>query len=240
MSMTVTKRKDNKTPRVIMHRVADIRGGVSIKTSELGGDYLNEGSVLSAPDNGICHVLKIAVAYAAAANDATAIKVKKNHHFKVGDIVTLAVGGKAVAITAISDSNSAYDELTLSETLGTAIVIGNQLIQAAAASLEGYYPCESTDTGALKVVTADASEGEILKTSVTPWRGTGTAPNANTYVVLKSANSELKYKPLSISGTGKVVDPKSNMDMDAWVMAVTKDNPLPACVASELKGIINY
>ena len=238
--MTVIRRKDSKTPRVIMHRVADIRGGVSVKTSELSGDYLAEGSVLSAPDNGICHVLKIAVVYENAANNATQIKVKKNHHFKVEDVVSLGVGVKAVAITAISESNSAYDLITVAETLGVALSAGDQLVQAAEASLEGYYACESTDEGALKVVTADAAEGQILKGSVTPWRGEGSSPNANTYVVYKAANSALKHAPLAISGTGKPIDPKSNMDMDAWLMAVTKDNPLPACVGNALKGIINY
>ena len=58
--MTVQRRKDTKLPRVFMHKVADIRGGVSVKISELGGDYLHEGAVLSAADNGICHVVKIA------------------------------------------------------------------------------------------------------------------------------------------------------------------------------------
>lgn len=47
--MTVTRRKDTRTPRVFMHKTADIRGGVSVKVSELGGDFLNEGAVLSAP-----------------------------------------------------------------------------------------------------------------------------------------------------------------------------------------------
>ena len=47
MGMTVTRRKDTRTPRVFMHKTADIRGGVSVKVSELGGDFLNEGAVLS-------------------------------------------------------------------------------------------------------------------------------------------------------------------------------------------------
>ena len=33
MSMTVTRRKDTRTPRVLMHKVADIRGGVSVNVS---------------------------------------------------------------------------------------------------------------------------------------------------------------------------------------------------------------
>ena len=85
--MTVTRRKDTRTPRVFMHKTADIRGGVSVKVSELGGDFLNEGAVLSAPDNGICHVVKIAVLSAEATTAATDIKVNKGHNFKVGDFV---------------------------------------------------------------------------------------------------------------------------------------------------------
>ena len=48
--MQVNRRKDVRTPRVLMHRIADIRGGVSGKASELGGDFLYEGAVLSAAD----------------------------------------------------------------------------------------------------------------------------------------------------------------------------------------------
>ena len=189
MSMTVTRRKDTKTPRVITHRVADIRGGVSIKTSELGGDFLNEASVLSVPENGICHVIKIAVLAAALTASAKTIKVKKNHHFKAGDFIMAGVGGLASTITAIDETETAYDTLTVDQALG-AFAAGTKLVQAAAKS-------------------------------------TGT-------------DSALKYTPLAISGTGKSVDPKSNMDMDAWIIAVTKDNPLPDCVASALKGIFNY
>ena len=55
-----------------------------------------------------------------------------------------------------------------------------------------------------------------------------------------TTTSALKYTPLAISGTGKPVDPKTNMDMDAWLIAVTKDNKLPQCIETILKGIINY
>lgn len=50
MGMTVQRRKDTRTRRVFMHKVADIRGGVSVNVSELGGDFLHEGAVLSAPE----------------------------------------------------------------------------------------------------------------------------------------------------------------------------------------------
>lgn len=190
MGMTVQRRKDDRTPHVLMHKVADIRGGVSVKASELGGDYLREGAVLSAADaNGLCHVVKIAETVAEVEATGTIIKVKKYHNLKVGDFVMTGEGGVAYAIADIDASNKTYDVLTVSTTLG-AIEKGGFLIEAAA---------ESTGT-----------------------------------------DSALKYTPLSVVGTGKLIAPNQNTDTDAWLMAVTKGNPLPECVASHLKGIINY
>ena len=189
MSMTVQRRKDTRVPRVFQHKVADIRGGVSVKISELGGDYLREGAVLSAPDNGICHVVKIAEVVAEVGASGTSIKVKKLHNFKVGDFVMSDEGGLAYAITAIDDSNKEYDTITVGTTLGE-ISKGGFLIEASAES--------------------------------------------------SSTTSALKYTPLSLVGTGKPVVSGQNLDTDAWVIGVTKSNPLPECVAKYLTGIINY
>ncbi len=187
--MTVNRVKDTKTPKVLMHKVADIRGGVSVNVSELGGDYLREGAILSAPDNGICHVVKIGSVVADVAATETAIKVGKFHNFKEGDFVMLDEGGKASKITAIDDKNKTFDTLTIDAALG-AISKGAQVVEAAAAST--------------------------------------------------TTTSALKYVPLSVVGTGKRIEPKSNLDTDAWVIAVTKGNPVPECVAKHLKGIVNY
>ena len=187
--MTVTRRKDTKTPRVFMHKIADIRGGVSVNVSELGCDYLPEGTVLSAPVDGVCHVVKRAKLTAAATNSDTSYKVAKGHPFKVGDVIMLATSAKAYAITAIDGSNSGYDTLTVGTTLGAAANIGDQLMQAAAAGASG---------------------------------------------------SALKYAPFSLTGTGKPVVQGTNLNVDAWVIGVTKGNALPSAIASVLKGIINY
>lgn len=189
MSMTVTRRKDSKTPRVFMHKIADIRGGVSVNVSELTQDYLPEGSILSEPVSGVSHVVKTAVLQADATNSATDYKVLKGHNFKVGDVIMLATNAKAYAITGITTSNSAYDTLTVGTTLGLAASAGAFLMEAAEAGASG---------------------------------------------------SSFKYKPLALSGTGKPIVPNTNMDMDAWVIGVTKGNPLPDAVAGILKGIINY
>lgn len=188
--MTVTRRKDTRTPRVFMHKTADIRGGVSVKVSELGGDFLNECAVLSAPDNGICHVVKIAVLSAEAADTATDIKVNKGHNFKVGDFVMADEGGEAHAITAITTTEKTHDTIKVGTTLGVKIEKGGFIIEAASESAE--------------------------------------------------KTSKLKYTPLSLVGTGKPIVQNSNLDTDAWLIGVTKGNPLPECVMKHLKGIINY
>lgn len=189
MSMTVKRRKDTRVPSVIMHKVADIRGGVSVSTAELGGDYLPQGAVLTAPIGGICHVVKFATVAAAAAATDTAIKVNKGHNLKIGDIVMADEGGKAYAITAINDSGSTTDELTLKTALGVELAAGAFLIEAAAKA---------------------------------------------------DADSALKYTPFAINGTGQPVVQNDNLITDAWVIAVTKGNALPDCIAKHLKGIINY
>lgn len=186
--MTVTRRKDTRTPRVFMHKTADIRGGVSVKVSELGGDFLNEGAVLSAPDNGICHVVKIAVLSEEATD--TVIKVNKGHNFKVGDFVMADEGKKAYAITGIVTTEKTYDTITVGTTLDVKIEKGGFIIEAAPETAE--------------------------------------------------KTSKLKYTPLSLVGTGKPIVQNSNLDTDAWLIGVTKGNPLPECVMKHLKGIINY
>lgn len=191
MGMTVKRRKDTRTPRVIMHRIADIRGGVSVKVSELGGDFLQEGAVLSkADDKGICHVVKIAQVTAEVGASDKTIKVKKGHNFVKGDFIMTKVGGVAYDITAIdTESSKTFDTITVSTTLG-AISQGGFIIEAAAKST--------------------------------------------------STTSALKYVPQSINGTGKQFFKDSNLDTDAWLIAVTKGNPLPEFIMAYLKGIVNY
>ena len=131
MLMTVKRKRDVDTPRVFVHKTADIRGGVSVAASELGGDFLREGAILSAPVNGITHVVKTAQVVAEVAESGKAIKVKKLHNFKVGDIITSALGKAAHAITAINDSGKEYDELTIGTAIG-ALAIGDVIVEAKA------------------------------------------------------------------------------------------------------------
>lgn len=189
--MQVNRRKDVRTPRVLMHRIADIRGGVSVKASELGGDFLYEGAVLSAADaKGLCHVVKVGhVVEAVGATDKT-IKVKKGHNFAKGDFIMTKVGGVAYDITDIdTEGSKTFDTITVSTTLGV-IAKDGFIIEAAAKST--------------------------------------------------STTSALKYVPQSINGTGKPFTQTSNLDTDAWLIAVTKGNPLPDFIMAYLKGVVNY
>lgn len=184
--MTVKKRRDDATPRVFIHKTADIRGGVSVAASELGGNYLREGAILSAPVDGITHVVKTAQAAAEVAAADKAIKVAKFHNFKVGDFIMTEPGKPAAAITAIDESNKKYDTITTDTALG-AIPLGGFIVEAKE----------------------------------------------------KAAEGALKYEPQSVNGTGKPFDPKTNINTDAWVIGVTRNNPVPAFLTDKLKGIIN-
>ena len=46
MSLTIKRAKDNRVVKCILHRIADIPGGVTVKTANLGGTALFEGTPL--------------------------------------------------------------------------------------------------------------------------------------------------------------------------------------------------
>ena len=190
MTMTVKKKRDNSVPRVFVHKTADIRGGVAVAASELGGDFLREGAILSAPVDGLTHVVKTAQTTAEVQAAEKTIKVGKHHNLKVGDFILAALGAAAVKITAIDETAKTHDTITVDTALG-AIPLGGFIAEAK-----------------------EASTAEDKK-------------------------SALKYEPQSVNGTGKPFDPKSNINTDAWVIGVTKGNPVPGFILDKLKGIIN-
>lgn len=185
--MTVKKRRDDLTPKYVIHKIADVRGGVSVAASELGGNYLREGAVLSEPIEGITHVVKTGEVVAEVAAADTTIKVSKFHNLKEGDIIMTALDGAAQAITAINESSKKFDTITVKAALG-AIPAGGFIVEAKAEATE---------------------------------------------------DSALKYEPQSINGSGQPFDPKANIQTDAWVIGVTRNNPIPDFIVDKLKGIIN-
>lgn len=83
-------------------------------------------------------LVKVAELHANATDTDTTYQVKKNHQFKVGDIIGRTVGGNAYAITAIDTSNADYDIFTVGTTLGEALTAGDVLLQSSA---EGVSAC---------------------------------------------------------------------------------------------------
>lgn len=151
MSMTVRRSHDIVGKTVLVSKVADIRGGVSVYSSELGGAALYEGTVISRPDNqGICHVIKTAKVTAKVEESGKTIKVAKGSHFKAGDFVFTAENSKAAKITAIDRTDKTADKLTLDGAVG-AIEAGGYIAEAKEASTDAsslrYEPFAIIGTG---------------------------------------------------------------------------------------------
>lgn len=157
MRMQVKRVKDSRTKNILVHRIADIRGGVSVSSDGLGCDYLPEGAPL-AYSGGKWHVLK--VGYVTEQATGTTLKVAKPHNFTVGDVVLSEVDGKAADITKIA-VGSAYDIITLSAALGT-IEAGAAIVEAAA---------------------KQATSGAAVKYKATALNGTGQPFTANTNII---------------------------------------------------------
>ncbi len=133
----------------------DVPGGLNIDTTELKSttEFLQAGAVLAYDESTRkANLVKTAELQADATNVATTYRVKKNHEFKVGNILASAVGAKAYAITAIDTSNADYDVLTVGTTLGVALTASNGVIlfEAAAESASNTSAYKYTAKGILK------------------------------------------------------------------------------------------
>jgi hypothetical protein len=184
MGMTVKKVRDTRIPRVFQHKTADLRGGVGVVTSELGGDYLLEGTPLSTPEKGSCHVIKTAEVVEQVESNGTEIKVKKFQHFKEGDFAMLTVGAKAVKVTKVDRTKDGFDTITLEKALDTTIEKGKHLLEAKEKS-EGntsefkYTPFALVGAGK-KIVPGDNIDTDAVVIGVT--RGANIPPEVLQYL----------------------------------------------------------
>lgn len=146
--LKIDRKKDNRVIRAFTHKLADIPNGITVSAADLTQKVLHEGTPVGKDENGLYHVVKVAVLSADATNTATAYTVKKGHNFKVGDVVMLATGSKAYTITEIATNadDATSDDLTVDTTLGTAAVdttlgtaakAGDSLYLAAKAGASG-------------------------------------------------------------------------------------------------------
>lgn len=133
MPLVIKRFKDNRVVKCVLHRVADIPGGVTVSTSELGGTALFEGTPLGVGENGLYKVCKTAQIITEATADATSYEVAKGHHFQVGDLfATESCNGKAIA--SIDKSDASKDVITLASSLGAVVKAGTCAFESAGAN----------------------------------------------------------------------------------------------------------
>ena len=137
--LKIDRKKDNRVIRAFTHKLAGIPNGITVSAADLTQKVLHEGTPVGKDENGLYHVVKVAVLSADATNTATAYTVKKGHNFKVGDVVMLATGSKAYTITEIATNadDATSDDLTVDTTLGTDAKAGDSLYLAAKAGASG-------------------------------------------------------------------------------------------------------
>lgn len=177
--LRIDRKKDNRVIRAFTHKLADIPNGITVSAADLTQKVLHEGTPVGKDENGLYHVVKVAVLSADATNTATAYTVKKGHNFKVGDVVMLATGSKAYTITGIATnaSDATSDDLTVDTTLETAAKAGDAIYNAAKAGASGsafkYEPIalvgESYDVEALSNHIVNAwTIGQIRESNIPP------------------------------------------------------------------------
>lgn len=115
-------RTSEETPKiVIQHKVADIRGGVTVTTSNLTASVLPEATLLALGANGKYVPIAVAKVVEAANASATTYAVAKGHLFVVGGKVWKN-STTTVTITAIDTSDESKDVITVDATLGARTV----------------------------------------------------------------------------------------------------------------------
>ena len=133
MSLTIKRAKDNRVVKCILLRIADIPGGVTVKTANLGGTALFEGTPIGKGKNGVFEVCKTAQIVTKAEANATTYEVAKGHHFKVGDrFATDACNGQT--ITAIDKSDATKDIITVGTSLGAVVNPGTCAFESSGAN----------------------------------------------------------------------------------------------------------
>lgn len=138
--LQIKRAKDSRVIKCILHRGFDVPGGVTVKTSELGGTALLEGTPIGYDTDTMWHVTKTATVVTEAAADAVTYQVAKGSHFKVGDVFATE-GANGKAITGIDKTTYAdKDVFTLATTLGAIIPVGTVGFQSTGANKVVKYP----------------------------------------------------------------------------------------------------
>lgn len=133
MPLKIDRKKDNRVVKCILHRVADIPGGVTVSVANLGGKALFEGTPIGVGANGMYSVCKTAQIVTTASATATSYEVAKGHHFNVGErFATSDCNGQEIA--AIDKSDAAKDIITVKTTLGAEVKAGATAFESSGAN----------------------------------------------------------------------------------------------------------
>lgn len=135
MGLSIKRQRDNRVLKCILHRTADIPGGVAVSVENLGGVALLEGTPIGKGKDGLFEVCKTAKVLTKAEANATTYEVAKGHHFNVGDY--FAVNDcDGQTITAINKRDEAKDVITVQATLGKVVNAGDCAFESEGTNTE--------------------------------------------------------------------------------------------------------
>ncbi len=128
MALTIKRQSDNRVTKCVLHRIADIPGGVTVSVAELGGNALFEGTPIGIGSNGLYNVIKtgrVVTAY----SSGTSLEIAKGSHFKVGDKIANEGATMHATITAIDrTTHTDKDVVTLAAGFSSPLAAGAKII----------------------------------------------------------------------------------------------------------------
>lgn len=133
--LKIDRNNDSRVIKAILHRLADIPGGVTVSVADLGGSALVEGTPIYVGANGLYNVMKtgkVVTEY----SSGTSLEIAKGSHFKVGDKIANEAGTVTATISAIDKSNASKDVLTISGALGVTLAVGAKIVLCTTATVQ--------------------------------------------------------------------------------------------------------
>lgn len=126
--MHIERRQEEGAQKIaILHKIADIPGGVTVKTTGLTAGILPEATLITRDSGKLWKAIASAKVVEAANATATDYIVAKGHLFVVGGKIN-KTGNTNVNITAINTTDPAKDIITVDATLG-AKAVNESLVQ---------------------------------------------------------------------------------------------------------------
>lgn len=122
----IKRQTDERAVKRILHRVADIPGGVSIDVDKAGGSAILEGTPLAIGEDGLFEVVKYGVVDGDVSNDTT-IEIQEGAHFQEDDVIFCPEKDVSIEITGIDGNELTVDTaVTLSE--GDTLILGEKKV----------------------------------------------------------------------------------------------------------------